>query len=131
MRVSILSGSTTLKLKKSIKLASANACKNCISRENSHLLTHTEIHNLAKRALPEDICTYRHAIMLHKLMRINFYFFYTYQSHIVKRKLSQKLIESSVSSPSTPGASSRKYLWNGVQIVLHYLWMAHMNIKKH
>ena len=27
----------------------------------------------------------------------------------LKRKLSQKLIESSVSSPSTPGASSRKY----------------------
>ena len=58
-----------LKLKKSIKLASANACKNCIPRENSHLLTHTEIHNRAKRALPDDICTYRHALMLHKLMR--------------------------------------------------------------
>ena len=58
-----------LKLKKSIKLASANACKNCIPRENSHLLTHTEIHNRAKRALPDDMCTYRHAIMLHKLMR--------------------------------------------------------------
>ena len=58
-----------LKLRKSIKLASANACKNCIARENSHLLTHTEIHNLAKRAMPEDICTYRHAIMLYKLMR--------------------------------------------------------------
>ena len=42
-----------LKLRKSIKLASANACKNCIARENSHLLTHTEIHNLAKRAMPE------------------------------------------------------------------------------
>ena len=27
----------------------------------------------------------------------------------LKRKLSQKLIESSVTSPSTPGASSRKY----------------------
>ena len=55
-----------LKLKKSIKLASANACKNCIPRENSNMLTHTEIHNLAKRAMPEDMCTYRHAIMLYK-----------------------------------------------------------------
>ena len=33
------------------------------------MLTHTEIHNLAKRAMPEDMCTYRHAIMLYKLMR--------------------------------------------------------------
>ena len=53
----------TLKLKKSIKLASANACKTCIPRENSHLLTHTEIHNLAKRALPENVCIYWHAII--------------------------------------------------------------------
>ena len=59
----------TLKLKKSLKLASANACKTCIPRENSHLLTHTEIHSLAKRALPEDLCKYRHAILLNKLMR--------------------------------------------------------------
>ena len=59
----------TLKLKKRINLASANACKTCIPRENSHLLTHTEIHNLAKRALPENVCIYRHAIILYKLMR--------------------------------------------------------------
>ena len=59
----------TLKLKKSLKLASANACKTCIPRENVHLLTHTEIHSQAKRALPENMCMYRHAIMLYKLMR--------------------------------------------------------------
>ena len=46
----------TLKLKKNIKLVSANACKLCIQRENVHLLTHTEIHTLAKRALPDNIC---------------------------------------------------------------------------
>ena len=61
-----------LKLKKSIKLASANACKTCVPWENSHLLTHTEIHTLAKRALPEDVCIYKHAIMLHKLLRDEF-----------------------------------------------------------
>ena len=59
----------TLKLRKNIKLASANACKVCLQRENVHLLSHTEIHTLAKRALPENICTYKHALMLHKLLR--------------------------------------------------------------
>ena len=46
----------TLNLKKSMKLASAHACKMCIPRENSHLLTHTEIHNLAKRAVHVQTC---------------------------------------------------------------------------
>ena len=59
----------TLNLKKSIKLASANACKMCIPRANSHLLTHNEIHNLAKRAMPDNMCMYKHALMLHKLLR--------------------------------------------------------------
>ena len=55
--------------RKNIKLASANACKLCIPRENVHLLNHTEIHTLAKRALPDDICTNKHALMLPKLLR--------------------------------------------------------------
>ena len=59
----------TLKLKKNIELASANACKLCLPRENVHLLTHTEIHSQAKRAMPEDMCIYKHALMLHKLLR--------------------------------------------------------------
>ena len=58
-----------LKLKKSLKLASANACKLCIPRENAHLLTHTEVHALAKRAMPENMCIYKHALILHKLLR--------------------------------------------------------------
>ena len=41
----------------------------CIPRENSHLLTHTEVHNLAKRAMPDDMCMYKHALLLHKLLR--------------------------------------------------------------
>ena len=59
----------TLKLKKNIKMASANACKQCIPRDNAQLLTHTEIHTLAKRAMPEDMCMYKHALMLYKLLR--------------------------------------------------------------
>ena len=31
--------------------------------------THTEIHNLAKRGLPENVCQYKHAIMIYKLMK--------------------------------------------------------------
>ena len=58
-----------MKLKKNIKLASANACKLCIPRENVHLLTHTDIHTQAKRALPENMCMYKHALMLYKLLR--------------------------------------------------------------
>ena len=60
----------TLNLKKSIKFASANALKLCLSRTNLHLATHTEIHRLADRAMPEDICLYRHAIMAFKLLRM-------------------------------------------------------------
>ena len=58
-----------LKLEKNMKLASANACKLCIPRENVHLLTHTDIHAQAKRALPENMCMYKHALMLYKLLR--------------------------------------------------------------
>ena len=50
-------------------MASANACKLCIPRENAQLLTHTVIHNLAKRAMPEDMCMYKHALILYKLLR--------------------------------------------------------------
>ena len=28
-----------------------------------------EIHSLAKRAMPENMCMYKHALMLHKLLR--------------------------------------------------------------
>ena len=33
--------------------------------------THTEIHNLAKRALPRKVCMYKHVVMLYKLMSNN------------------------------------------------------------
>ena len=58
-----------LNLKSKIKLASANACKLCISRDNVIWLSHTEIHNQAKRAMPDNMCMYKHALMLYKLLR--------------------------------------------------------------
>ena len=43
--------------------------KHKIPRENVHLLTHTDIHAQSKRALPENMCMYKHALMLYKLLR--------------------------------------------------------------
>ena len=33
---------------------------------------HTEIQNLARRAMPADVCLYRHVIMAYKLMKCEF-----------------------------------------------------------
>ena len=53
-------------LQKKIKLASANALKLC-APGITQFSTHTEIHQLAGRALPEKMCIYRHAIVMYKL----------------------------------------------------------------
>ena len=71
-------------LQKKIKLASANALRLCAPGISTYS-THTEIHQIAGRALPEKMCIYRHAIMMYKLfnniicdnefMHLNFQFY--------------------------------------------------------
>ena len=51
---------------KKIKFASAQALKLCTPGVTT-FSTHTEIHRLAGRALPEKMCLYRHAVVLFKL----------------------------------------------------------------
>ena len=35
-------------------------------------MTHTEIHDLAKRAMPDKMCLYKNALMTYKLLRNDF-----------------------------------------------------------
>ena len=56
-------------LHKKLKYASANALKLCTPGVTVYS-THTEIHQMAKRALPEKMCLYRHAVVMHKLFNI-------------------------------------------------------------
>ena len=49
-----------------IMLTSANALR-IISNEITIYHTHTEIHRLSERALPEKMCLYRHAVIMYKL----------------------------------------------------------------
>ena len=51
---------------KKLKYASANALKTC-TPGITNLSTHTEIHRMAERALPENMCLYRHAVTMFKL----------------------------------------------------------------
>ena len=51
---------------KMIKFASANALR-IISNEMTIYHTHTEIHKMAKRALPDQMIQYKHALMMYKL----------------------------------------------------------------
>ena len=53
-------------LHKKLKYASANALKLC-TPGLTVLNTHTEIHRMADRALPEKMCLYRHAMIMYKL----------------------------------------------------------------
>ena len=53
---------------KMIKNASANALRT-ITNEITIYHTHTQIHAIAGRALPDQIIKYKHALMLYKLMR--------------------------------------------------------------
>ena len=55
-------------LQNKIKFASANALRMCTPNVTV-MSTHTEIHNLAQRALPIKMCLYKHAISLYKLVR--------------------------------------------------------------
>jgi hypothetical protein len=54
-------------LKKAIKKSSANALKICITDFNQ-FTTHTEIHLKAERSPPQNLCLYKHALLLHKLV---------------------------------------------------------------
>ena len=49
---------------KKLKYASANALKIC-TPGITNLSTHTEIHRMAERALPEKMCLYRHAVTIY------------------------------------------------------------------
>ena len=60
--------SLSLQLKKNLKFASASALKVCLPNRTV-LNTHTEIHTMAERALPEQMCLYKHAITLYKLFK--------------------------------------------------------------
>ena len=53
-------------LHKKLKYASANALR-LYAPGVTALSTHTEIHRLAERALPEKMCLYRHAVVMYKL----------------------------------------------------------------
>ena len=58
----------SLALNKSIKFASANARRTCLPGM-SIMNTHTEIHNMAQRALPANVCMCKYAIMFYKLIQ--------------------------------------------------------------
>ena len=58
----------SLALNKSLKFASANAARLCLKGPNLHLSTHTEIHQMAKRAKPAEMILYKHVIIAFKLL---------------------------------------------------------------
>ena len=58
----------TVAQNKMIKYASANALR-IISNEITIFHTHTQIHNMTKRALPDQMIKYKHALMMFKLLR--------------------------------------------------------------
>ena len=51
---------------KKLKLASANAIRSC-DKSLTIFHTHTQIHSIANRALPDQMLNYKHAISMHKL----------------------------------------------------------------
>ena len=54
-------------LHKKLKCASANALKLCTPGVTAYS-THSEIHKMADRALPDKMCQYRHAILMFRNM---------------------------------------------------------------
>jgi hypothetical protein len=56
----------TLPLKKQLKKASANALRMCTDKVNI-FSTHTQIHKVTGRAMPDEFTMYRHAILMYKL----------------------------------------------------------------
>jgi hypothetical protein len=53
-------------LRKSLKRSSAMALKICIKDFNQYS-THTEIHQKAERSTPDQMCLYRHALLMYLL----------------------------------------------------------------
>ena len=53
---------------KMIKYASANALR-IITNEITIFNTNTEIHQITRRALPDQMIQYKHALMMYKLLR--------------------------------------------------------------
>ena len=51
---------------KKLKLASANAIRSC-DKSMTIFHTHTQIHSIANRALPDQMLNYKHAISMYKL----------------------------------------------------------------
>ena len=51
---------------KKLKLASANAIRSC-DKSLTIFHTHTQIHSIANRALPDQMLNNKHAISMHKL----------------------------------------------------------------
>ena len=53
-------------LHKKLKYASANALKVCKPGVTAYS-THSEIHRMANRATPKQMCQFRHAVLMYKL----------------------------------------------------------------
>ena len=58
----------TLAQNKKLKLASANALRSC-NKSLTIYHTHTEIHSISKRALPDQMLKYKHAIAMYNLFK--------------------------------------------------------------
>ena len=58
----------SLALNKSIKFASSNVLGTCLPGM-SIMNTHTKIHNMGQRALPANVCMYKHAIKFYKIIQ--------------------------------------------------------------
>ena len=58
----------TVAQNKMLKCASANALR-IITSDITIFHTHTEIHSMTKRALPDQMLKYKHALMMYKLFR--------------------------------------------------------------
>ena len=58
----------SLAFNKSIKFASSHALRTCLPGM-SIMNTHTKIHNMGQRALPANVCMYKHAIIFYKIIQ--------------------------------------------------------------
>ena len=58
----------TVAKNKMLKCASANALR-IITNEITIFHTHTQIHNMTRRALPDQMMKYKHALLMYKLFR--------------------------------------------------------------
>ena len=58
----------TITQNKKLKLASTNAIRSC-DKSLTIFHSHTQIHSLANRALPDQMLNYKHAIVMFKLFK--------------------------------------------------------------